>query len=58
MQHVVVDQTLEPQRRVTVAMGANRNLDAGNKSCYLPYIVLLELSCYQYIVKFAARYST
>ncbi|KAF7837256.1 putative methyltransferase C9orf114 [Senna tora] len=26
--HVVVDQILEPQRRVTVAMGANRNLDA------------------------------
>ena len=30
MQHVVVDQTLEPGRRVTVAMGANRNLDSGN----------------------------
>ncbi|XP_054805825.1 LOW QUALITY PROTEIN: uncharacterized protein LOC129308612 [Prosopis cineraria] len=26
--HVLVDQELEPQRRVTVAMGANRNLDA------------------------------
>ncbi|KAK4266380.1 hypothetical protein QN277_027314 [Acacia crassicarpa] len=26
--HVIVDQELEPQRRVTVAMGANRNLDS------------------------------
>ncbi|KAI4317781.1 hypothetical protein L6164_025623 [Bauhinia variegata] len=26
--HVVVDQILEPGRRITVAMGANRNLDA------------------------------
>jgi hypothetical protein len=30
MQHVAVDQILEPGKRVTVAMGANRNLDSGN----------------------------
>lgn len=45
MQHVIVDQILEPGRRVTVAMGTNRNLDSGNKSifAYLFYLVLLRM---------------
>lgn len=45
MQHVVVDQILEPGRRVTVAMGANRNLDSGNQLifAYLFYFVLLKM---------------
>ena len=31
MQHVVIDQVVEPGTRVTVAMGTNRNLDTGNE---------------------------
>jgi len=30
MQNAIVDQILEPGKRVTVAMGTNRNLDSGN----------------------------
>lgn len=33
MQNVVVDQVLDPGTRVTVAMGASWNLDAGNDFC-------------------------
>lgn len=29
MQNVMIDQVLEPGTRVTVEMGTNRNLDAG-----------------------------
>lgn len=29
MQNVVINQVMEPHKRVTVAMGIDRNLDAG-----------------------------
>ncbi|XP_061376526.1 uncharacterized protein LOC133318543 isoform X1 [Gastrolobium bilobum] len=35
--HVVVDQILEPRRRVTVAMGANRNVDSAPARCCPSY---------------------
>lgn len=30
MQNVVVEQVIEPGKRVTVAMGTNRNIGTGN----------------------------
>jgi len=45
MQNVIVDQIFEPGRRVTVAMGTDRNLDSGNKLIFacLFYLVLLKM---------------
>jgi len=45
MQNVIVDQIFKPGRRVTVAMGTDRNLDSGNKLIFacLFYLVLLEM---------------
>lgn len=31
LQNVLIDEVIEPGRRVTVAMGSNRNLDTGNQ---------------------------
>lgn len=43
MQNVLIDKVLEPGVRVTVAMGTNRNLDAGNEWNYVCFLVLILL---------------
>jgi len=40
MQSVIVDQIFEPGRRVTVAMGTDRNLDSGNELIFV-FLLLL-----------------
>lgn len=33
VQNVVVEQALEPGKRVTIAMGTNRNIESGKMNC-------------------------
>ena len=35
MQNVIIDQVLDPGTRVTVAMGTDRNLDAGKQLIFI-----------------------
>lgn len=43
MQNVVIRKLIEPGRRVTVAMGTDRNLDTGSEFALASLHVFLEL---------------